>query len=222
MRIIAATSRVGAGQGADHVQEALLGRLGAQPIQLPALRERIEDLGRLGAHFLRASPTGAASSPRRSTRCAARLAAQRARAAKVITEAEVLSRSAPAIGFEHLPPASPRWSRRGLRALGDVAAPDRRTRSSIRGEDRAHAAAGADAERGRACQGTSPRGAAPERQYAWSGAASSATASPRRSDPRESWRPTLDEPPRGSVAEVDAPTTNGASTRWSWRCISAL
>ncbi len=45
VRIIAATSRVALDKG-THVQEAMLGRLGAQPIVLPPLRDRIEDLGR--------------------------------------------------------------------------------------------------------------------------------------------------------------------------------
>ncbi len=43
VRIIAATSRVALDKGM-HVQEAMLGRLGAQPIVLPPLRDRIEDL----------------------------------------------------------------------------------------------------------------------------------------------------------------------------------
>ena len=48
VRIIAATSRVALDKG-EHVQEAVLGRLGAQPIVLPPLRDRIEDIGRLAA-----------------------------------------------------------------------------------------------------------------------------------------------------------------------------
>src|SRR6185295_12810184 len=56
VRIVAASSR-GAGSAAmPAIQEALLGRLGAQPIQLPSLRERLEDVGRLAAHFLAAAP----------------------------------------------------------------------------------------------------------------------------------------------------------------------
>ena len=63
---------------APTVQEAVLGRLGAQPIVLPPLRDRIEDIGRLAAHFLarparrprvRAGgvPRAAACTPGRST-----------------------------------------------------------------------------------------------------------------------------------------------------------
>ena len=62
VRIIAATSRVALDKGA-HVQEAMLGRLGAQPIVLPPLRERIEDLGRLAAYFLRNISDGRAFEP---------------------------------------------------------------------------------------------------------------------------------------------------------------
>jgi transcriptional regulator with PAS, ATPase and Fis domain len=51
VRIIAATNRVVA-QGADSgVRDDLLARLGASPLRLPPLRDRIEDLGTLIAHF---------------------------------------------------------------------------------------------------------------------------------------------------------------------------
>ena len=63
-----------------HVQEAVLGRLGAQPIVLPPLRDRIEDIGRLAAHFLgdpRRRGVRARGLPRPVP---ARLAAERARA----------------------------------------------------------------------------------------------------------------------------------------------
>ncbi|HVY39651.1 MAG TPA: sigma 54-interacting transcriptional regulator [Polyangia bacterium] len=105
VRIVAATSRVALDKG-GHVQEALLGRLGAQPIRLLPLRERIEDLGRLCAHFLRDVTDG------RSFDADAFKAMMLydwplnvRELVKVITEAEVLSRSSPTIGFDHLPPA---------------------------------------------------------------------------------------------------------------------
>ena len=62
VRIIAATSRVALDTG-KHLQEAMLGRLGAQPIVLPPLRERIEDLGALCAYFLREMTDGRTFEP---------------------------------------------------------------------------------------------------------------------------------------------------------------
>ena len=64
-----------------HVQEAVLGRLGAQPIVLPPLRDRVEDIGRLVAHFLRDLDRRPRVRARGVPRALpARLAAQRARA----------------------------------------------------------------------------------------------------------------------------------------------
>ena len=81
VRIVAATSRIGAGEGAPQVQEAVLGRLGAQPIVLPPLRDRVEDIGRLVAHFLRDLGDGRAFEPEAfHALCLHALAAQRARA----------------------------------------------------------------------------------------------------------------------------------------------
>src|SRR6185437_8590858 len=56
VRIIAATSRIS-------LDKAMHGRLGAQPIVLPPLRERIEDVGRLAAYFLRGITDGRAFEP---------------------------------------------------------------------------------------------------------------------------------------------------------------
>jgi sigma-54 dependent transcriptional regulator, acetoin dehydrogenase operon transcriptional activator AcoR len=104
VRIIAASSRVARASGAPAIQDALLGRLGAQPIQLPPLRDRLEDLGRLVSYFL-----GAVG-------CDRPLEAEAFQALflynwphnirelqKVITEAELLSRGAASIGIDHLP-----------------------------------------------------------------------------------------------------------------------
>jgi transcriptional regulator with PAS, ATPase and Fis domain len=105
VRIVAATSRVGLEKGA-HVQDALLGRLGAQPILLPPLRDRIEDLGRLCAYFLRDISDGRTIEPDAFKALMLHDWPLNVRELlKVITEAEVLSRSTPAIGFEHLPSA---------------------------------------------------------------------------------------------------------------------
>jgi transcriptional regulator with GAF, ATPase, and Fis domain len=103
VRIIAATSRVSLARGA-HVQEAMLGRLGAQPIVLPPLRERIEDVGRLSAFFLRDMTDGRTFEPDAFKALMLHDWPLNVRElSKVITEAEVLSRSTPSIGFEHLP-----------------------------------------------------------------------------------------------------------------------
>jgi transcriptional regulator with GAF, ATPase, and Fis domain len=103
VRIIAATSRVALDKGM-HVQEAMLGRLGAQPIVLPPLRARIEDVGRLAAYFLRNVADGRAFEPDAFKALMLYDWPLNVRELlKVMTEAEVLSRGTPTIGFEHLP-----------------------------------------------------------------------------------------------------------------------
>jgi len=105
VRIVAATSRVSLDKG-GHVQEALVGRLGAQPVRLLPLRDRIEDLGRLCAHFLRDVTDGRTfDSDAFKALMLYDWPLNVRELVKVITEAEVLSRSSPTIGFEHLPPA---------------------------------------------------------------------------------------------------------------------
>jgi transcriptional regulator with GAF, ATPase, and Fis domain len=103
VRVVAATSKVALEKG-GHVQEALLGRLGAQPIVLPPLRERVEDVARLAAFFLKQAGDG------RGFEAEALHALllydwplNVRELAKVIGEASVLSRGAEAIGLEHLP-----------------------------------------------------------------------------------------------------------------------
>jgi transcriptional regulator with PAS, ATPase and Fis domain len=105
VRIIAATSRVTLDRGV-HLQEAMLGRLGAQPIVLPPLRERIEDLGGLCAYFLRDMTDGRTFEPDAFKALMLHDWPLNVRELlKVMTQAEVLSRSTPTIGFEHLPSA---------------------------------------------------------------------------------------------------------------------
>jgi two-component system NtrC family response regulator len=53
VRVIAATNRPVAAGADSGVRDDLLARLGASPLRLPPLRERIEDLGALVAHFSR-------------------------------------------------------------------------------------------------------------------------------------------------------------------------
>jgi transcriptional regulator with PAS, ATPase and Fis domain len=51
VRVIAATSRLGGGDSAHTLRSDLVARLGAEPIRIPPLRERPEDIGPLAAHF---------------------------------------------------------------------------------------------------------------------------------------------------------------------------
>jgi DNA-binding NtrC family response regulator len=105
VRVIAATSRTALDKG-GHVQEALLGRLGAQPIVLPPLRDRIEDVGRLAAHFLALVGDERGFEPEAFHALLLHGWPLNVRElSKVIGEASVLSRGAAAIGLEHLPEA---------------------------------------------------------------------------------------------------------------------
>jgi transcriptional regulator with PAS, ATPase and Fis domain len=105
VRVVAATSRTALEKG-GHVQEALLGRLGAQPIVLPPLRERIEDIGRLAAHFLAQAGDDRGFEPEAFHALLLHQWPLNVRElSKVIGEASVLSRGATAIGLEHLPDA---------------------------------------------------------------------------------------------------------------------
>jgi transcriptional regulator with PAS, ATPase and Fis domain len=104
VRVLAASSR--ASSGPASIQAALMGRLGAEPINLPALRDRIEDIGHLTSHFLTL-----AKSDRGLTDDAFQALFLHSwplnvrELGKVIGEAELLSRDAAAIDCEHLPAA---------------------------------------------------------------------------------------------------------------------
>jgi transcriptional regulator with PAS, ATPase and Fis domain len=103
VRIVAATSRIGLERG-PQVQEAVLGRLGAQPIVLPPLRERIEDVGRLVMHFLHEVRDGRVFEPEAfHALCLHAWPLNVRELSKVMAEAEALSRGASTIGLEHLP-----------------------------------------------------------------------------------------------------------------------
>jgi transcriptional regulator with PAS, ATPase and Fis domain len=105
VRVVAATSRTALDKG-GHVQEALIGRLGAQPILLPPLRDRIEDVGRLAAFFLDQLGDARGFEPEAFHALLLHAWPLNVRElSKVVTEASVLSRGAAAIGLEHLPDA---------------------------------------------------------------------------------------------------------------------
>ena len=58
VRIVAATNRTGTtAKTPGGLRDDIIGRLGAAPLHLPPLRSRLEDLGALAAHFLRAAAT---------------------------------------------------------------------------------------------------------------------------------------------------------------------
>ena len=61
VRILAATNRtvVGPGKGPGGLRDDIVARLGAAPIHLPPLRNRVEDLGALTGHFLGRASSGA-------------------------------------------------------------------------------------------------------------------------------------------------------------------
>ena len=64
VRIIAATNRLSSsGKTPTGLRDDIIARLGAAPIFLPPLRSRIEDIGALAAHFLRATPGTAFDQP---------------------------------------------------------------------------------------------------------------------------------------------------------------
>jgi DNA-binding NtrC family response regulator len=59
VRVLAATNRPVDPALPGALRSDLLGRLGAAPVLLPPLRERLEDLGALASHFLARTPAGA-------------------------------------------------------------------------------------------------------------------------------------------------------------------
>ena len=103
-RIIAATSRTGPSGDSGGLRADLAARLGAEPIGIPPLRERLEDLAALALYLLgeRAKPFELA------TFQALTLYGWPGNVrelGKVMTSAEALARGAERIAFEHLPAA---------------------------------------------------------------------------------------------------------------------
>jgi transcriptional regulator with PAS, ATPase and Fis domain len=106
VRVIAATNRrpdLGDGSG---LRLDLAARLGAHPVSIPALRNRVEDIVRLAAHFL---GSAAAARPFQVAAfrklCLYRWPGNVRQLEKVITEAMVLSEGHDRIGLDHLPDA---------------------------------------------------------------------------------------------------------------------
>ncbi|HXT94864.1 MAG TPA: sigma 54-interacting transcriptional regulator [Polyangia bacterium] len=105
-RIVAATSRTAAPSqsGSLGLRVDLAARLGAEPIQIPPLRERIEDLGAL-ASYLMADRNKPIDLPAFQALCLYQWPGNVRELGKVMTQAEALARDAERIGVEHLPAA---------------------------------------------------------------------------------------------------------------------
>ncbi len=103
-RIVAATSRTTAPSqsGSLGLRTDLAARLGAEPIRIPPLRERIEDLGALSAHFLgdRSKPLELSAF---QALCLYQWPGNVRELGKVIASAEALARDSDRISVEHLP-----------------------------------------------------------------------------------------------------------------------
>jgi DNA-binding NtrC family response regulator len=106
VRIIAATNRTAAGSGgkaAAGLRDDMVARLGAAPIHLPALRTRIEDLGALMAHFLRATPEVKLEQPTFRALCLHGWPLNVRELEKVMTTAAILTTAGKAIALRDLP-----------------------------------------------------------------------------------------------------------------------
>jgi len=114
VRIVAATNRGGAaGPGAPAgkasngggggLRDDMIGRLGAAPIHLPPLRNRIEDLGALCAHFLRATPDVRFEQPAFRALCLHGWPLNVRELEKIVSTAAVLAAGAKPIALRDLP-----------------------------------------------------------------------------------------------------------------------
>jgi transcriptional regulator with PAS, ATPase and Fis domain len=109
VRIIAATHRAlpGAGSSAGRspsgLRDDIVARLGAAPIYLPPLRSRLEDLGALIAHFLRATPGVTLEQPAFRALCLHAWPLNVRELEKIITTAAVLSAGSKPIALRDLP-----------------------------------------------------------------------------------------------------------------------
>jgi DNA-binding NtrC family response regulator len=104
VRILAATNRTAAGgKGPAGLRDDIVARLGAAPIHLPPLRNRVEDLGALVAHFLRATPGVTFEQPAFRALCLHAWPLNVRELEKIVTTAAVLSAGAKPIGLRDLP-----------------------------------------------------------------------------------------------------------------------
>ena len=113
VRIIAATNRTVVGsKGPQGMRDDIVARLGASPIYLPPLRERIEDLGALAAHFLATRAPGVTFEQPAFRALALHGWPLNVRGfEKIVTTAAVLTGGSKPIAFAICPSPSPRPSR---------------------------------------------------------------------------------------------------------------
>ena len=94
----------GAGKGPGGLRDDIVARLGAAPIHLPPLRNRVEDLGALIAHFLRPRPaTCKFEQPAFRALCLHAWPLNVRELEKIITTAAVLTGGGKAIALRDLP-----------------------------------------------------------------------------------------------------------------------
>lgn len=103
VRVLAATSTPEADQEGLPLRKDLLMRLGSQPIFLPALRDRLEDIGVLSHHFLESREVAFDNSAFLAL-CLHGWPGNVRELGRVIREAAVLREGHGPIGLEHLPP----------------------------------------------------------------------------------------------------------------------
>src|SRR6185369_17014454 len=105
VRIVAATNRTaaGAGKGPAGLRDDIVARLGAAPIHLPPLRTRIEDLGALTAHFLRATPGVKFEQPAFRALCLHGWPLNVRELEQIVTTAAILAASGKPVALRDLP-----------------------------------------------------------------------------------------------------------------------
>ena len=103
-RVIAATSRTAPPTDSGGLRADLAQRLGAEPMRIPPLRERIEDLGALAAHLL-GEPGKPFELAAFQSLCLHNWPGNVRELGKAMTSAEALSRGTESIDYEHLPAA---------------------------------------------------------------------------------------------------------------------
>jgi transcriptional regulator with PAS, ATPase and Fis domain len=106
VRVIAATNRTAPGSGGKisaGLRDDIVARLGAAPIHLPPLRSRIEDLGVLIAHFLRATPEVRLEQPAFRALCVHGWPLNVRELEKIVTTAAILTTVGKAIALRDLP-----------------------------------------------------------------------------------------------------------------------
>jgi DNA-binding NtrC family response regulator len=129
-RVIAATAHLEGEQGGPAIRKDLLMRLGTEPVVLPPLRDRPEDIGALARHFLGAQPVAFETAAFMALCLHSRPGNVR-ELEKVIREAFLLRDDPKPIGLDHLPSALTARFRKAANAQ----APRRRSPRAAPGRD---------------------------------------------------------------------------------------